>query len=123
MAKIFEFKDAPHTTTAGRGTTYRFINEDMDAEKIGVMLIELEPMMKSPRIHYHKNRESAYIVLEGSATVTINGTEHQIKPKTVVFLSPGDKHGITSTGEKGFKMIEVYSPLDPDFIELPEKVQ
>jgi mannose-6-phosphate isomerase-like protein (cupin superfamily) len=55
-----------------------------------------------------------YIVLQGNATLLLNGTEHQLKPETVVYLSPGDKHGITSTGSETFRMIEVYSPLGPD---------
>ena len=114
MAKIFGFTDAPHTKTIGRGTTYRFVDEDMGAKRIGVILVELQPGMKSTEIHYHKEREGVYVVLQGNATLLLNGTEHQLKPETVVYLSPGDKHGITSTGSETFRMIEVYSPLGPD---------
>lgn len=118
MSKIFEFKDAPHTKTVGRGTTYRLINESVGAQRIGVMLIDLEPEMTTTGVHYHRNREAAYIVLQGSATLMLNGTEHHLKANMVVFLSPGDRHGITSTGKEGFKMIEVYSPLDPDRVDV-----
>jgi len=118
MVKIFEIKDAPQTKTAGRGTTYRLVNETMGAKRIGVMLVELEPGMKAKDIHYHKNRESAYIVLQGNAILTLNKTEHHLKAKTVVFLPPGDIHGITSTGRRTFKMIEVYSPLEPDRVDV-----
>ncbi len=120
MAKIFEFKDAPTTKIPGMGTTYRLVNEDIGAERTGVMLVELEPGIKSTGIHYHKNRESVYIVLQGNATLMLNGTEYRLKPKTVVFLSPGDKHGITSTGRRLFRMIEVYSPLEPDRVDVQE---
>jgi len=116
MSKIFEFKDAPHTKTVGRGTTYKLINESMGAQKIAVSQIELEPETTTTSIHYHRNREVVYIVLQGSATLVLNGTEHHLKANTVVFLSPGDRHGITNTGKEGFKMIEVYSPLDPDLV-------
>jgi mannose-6-phosphate isomerase-like protein (cupin superfamily) len=118
MAKIFEVKDASSTKTVGRGTTYRLINEDVGAQRIGVMLIDLEPEMTATGIHYHRKRESAYIVLQGSATLMLNGTEHHLEANRVVFLSPGDRHGITRTGKEGFKMIEVYSPLDPDRVEV-----
>lgn len=118
MSKIFEFKDAPHTKTVGRGTTHRLVNESMGAQRIGVMQVDLEPEMTATGVHYHKNRESVYIVLQGSATLMLNGTEHHLKANMVAFLSPGDRHGITSTGKEGFKMIEVYSPLDPDRIDV-----
>jgi hypothetical protein len=42
-----------------------------------------------------------------------------LKPSMSVFLSPGDVHGIVSTGAVAFKMIEVYSPIDPDRIDIP----
>ena len=90
------------------------MDEDLGANRIGVILVELEPGMKSAEIHYHKEREGVYVVLQGNATLMLNGTEHQLKPETFVFLSPGDKHGITSTGNETFRMIEVYSPLGPD---------
>lgn len=120
MPKIFEFKDAPRTKTVGRGTTYRLINEDVGAQRMGVLLVDLEPEMKTTGIHYHKNREAAYIVLQGSATLMLNGTEHLLTANMVIFLSPGDRHGITSTGTEGFKMIEVYSPLDPDRVDVQD---
>ncbi|RLI33495.1 hypothetical protein DRO66_10125 [Candidatus Bathyarchaeota archaeon] len=118
MSKIFKFKDASHTKTVGRGTTHRLVNESMGAQRIGVMQVDLEPEMTATGVHYHKNRESVYIVLQGSATLMLNGTEHHLKANMVAFLSPGDRHGLTSTGKEGFKMIEVYSPLDPDRIDV-----
>jgi mannose-6-phosphate isomerase-like protein (cupin superfamily) len=118
MAKIFKVQEASKTVVAGRGTTYRLVNETMGADRMGVMIIELEPNMQSPGVHYHEHREATYIVVEGSATLLLNGTEHELTPNTVVFIPPGDHHGIIRTGNEGFKMVEVYAPLDPDRIEV-----
>jgi mannose-6-phosphate isomerase-like protein (cupin superfamily) len=38
----------------------------------------------------------------------------------VIYISPGAIHGILNTGNNGLKMIEVYAPLDPDFINVDE---
>jgi mannose-6-phosphate isomerase-like protein (cupin superfamily) len=35
-----------------------------------------------------------------------------------VYIPPGEHHGIIRTGKDGFKMVEVYAPLDPDRIEV-----
>jgi mannose-6-phosphate isomerase-like protein (cupin superfamily) len=118
MVKIFTVQDASKTVVAGRGTTYRLINETMGAKRMGVMIIELEPNMQASGVHYHEHREAAYLVVEGSATLLLNGVEHPLIPNTVVFIPPGDHHGIIRTGTDGFKMIEVYAPLDPDRIEV-----
>ncbi len=118
MAKIFDVNEASKTIVAGRGTTYRLINETMGAERIGIMIIELEPEMVSTGVHYHEQREAAYIVLQGTATLMLNDIEYQLKPNMTVFIPPGDKHGIIRTGKEGFKMIEVYSPLEADRIDV-----
>ena len=103
----------------GVSTVIKFINEDFGAEKIGVQVVEYEPGMKSGRVHYHNKRESAYIVIKGAAKISLNGVEHELKPNMAVLLSPGDIHGIVGTGAEAFKMIEVYSPLEPDRIDIP----
>jgi mannose-6-phosphate isomerase-like protein (cupin superfamily) len=118
MAKIFKVQEASKTVVTERGTTYRLVNETMGAERMGIMIIELEPNLETWGVHYHEQREAAYIVLEGSATLLLNGVEHQLTPNTVVYISPGEHHGIIRTGPDGFKMVEVYAPLDPDRIEV-----
>ena len=118
MAKIFKVQEASKTLVTGRGTTYRLVNETMGAERMGIMIIELEPNLETWGVHYHEQREASYIVLEGSATLLLNGVEHQLTPNTVVYIPPGEHHGIIRTGPEGFKMVEVYAPLDPDRIEV-----
>ena len=118
MTKIYTFDDAPHTYTENQGMLYRLVNEDVGSKQIGVLFVELKPYVSYPGLHYHKNRESVYMVLEGTATLLLDGKEHQIKPRHVIYISPGAVHGIINTGETGLKMVEVYSPLDADFIKV-----
>jgi mannose-6-phosphate isomerase-like protein (cupin superfamily) len=134
MAKLFELKDALHLKTRAReeiptsyegifsrphstekGTEYRLVNKSMGAKRMGVSLCELEPGIKTPAgIHSHKNMETAYIVLEGNATLHLNGTEYDLKPNTVAFIPAGVRHGMTSTGNDGVKFINVQANLDPE---------
>lgn len=119
LAKILNLKDAKTEKTPAR-TIYRFLGREQGAEKICAILVEYEPDVELDGVHYHERRESAYIVLEGSATLKLNGIEHHLEPSTAVLFSPGDIHGIAATGKKGFKMIEVYSPLEPDRVNVQE---
>jgi quercetin dioxygenase-like cupin family protein len=118
LVKIIKFSDAPQEKIPGLRTIIRFFGDKKYAKNIGVMLIDFEPNVNSGGVHYHEKRESAYIVIEGSATFLLNEVEYELEPETFVFIEPGDKHGIIATGESGFKMIEVYSPLAPDRIDL-----
>lgn len=83
-----------------------------------VVLFEYDPNANPRKVHYHERRESAYIVLEGRATLLLNGEEHTLKPNTVVYISPGDTHGIVAISDEGLKMIEIWSPLEKDFIKV-----
>ena len=72
-----------------------------------MMLRAREPNMQASIVHYHEQREKAYLVLQGSATLLVNGKEHRLTPHTIVFIPPGDRHGIIHTGNEGFTMIEI----------------
>ena len=60
-----------------------------------------------PGFHYHTERESVYIGVEGRARATIDGKEYIVEPDTVVFISPCERHGLENIGDVPFKMIEV----------------
>ena len=119
MSKIFKFKDAKKSETPER-TVIRFLNEEVGARRLGAMFVEYAPNVTSPGVHYHEERESAYIVLEGSAVMKLEGVAHRLESGMVAFLSPGDAHGIVAIGEEGFKMLEIWSPLGQDRISVQE---
>jgi len=118
MGTIYHVKDTKTIIWPGQRIMHLLINDTIGADQMAMMLIEFEPNIQASAIHYHEQREATYIVVEGSATLLLNGTEHELTPDTVVFIPPGDHHGIIRTGNEGFKMVEVYAPLDPDRIEV-----
>jgi quercetin dioxygenase-like cupin family protein len=124
VGKILEFKDAPQCIVPGQVGRENFsvVNQDSGATKMSLMLNEYEPNMVQKHYHYHEKKEQVIITLEGSGTYELNEIEHQLKPKTVVFLAAGDKHGIKSAGEEGLKVIEISSlPSSPsDHIPVQE---
>ena len=119
MSRIIKFEEGNKNEVPGLRTVIKFINEDFGAERIGIQTVEYEPGVESGGVHYHERRESAYVVIEGTAKMSLNGEIHELKPNMAVLLTPGDIHGIVGTGSEPFKMIEVYSPLDPDRIDVP----
>jgi len=121
MSKIFNLKDARKVVTPGERTMSWLVDRELGATKLNVVFYEFEPGFDKGRIHYHERRESAYIALEGSGTLHLNGEVHILEPETVAYLSPGDVHGVVSAGEDGFKMIEIWAPLERDTIYLDEK--
>ncbi|MBL7080122.1 cupin domain-containing protein [Candidatus Bathyarchaeota archaeon] len=120
MSKIYSVEEAHRIVDPGVRTVTALMGKGTGNEKIAAIIVEYEPGVEPGGIHYHEGRESAYIVLEGSATIMLNGEEHEIKAGTVVNITPGDAHGFVRIGTDGFRMIEVYAPLDPDMIYVDE---
>lgn len=114
MSKIFKIDEAERVESLGA----RRRIQELGAEKLRAVVFEYEPNWATERVHYHNERESIYIIVEGSSTVHLNGEEHECGPGTVVYLSPKDVHGVVATGDNGMKMIEVWAPIEPDFIYL-----
>jgi len=120
MSKIYSFDEAHREVTPGVRTLTALAGKRTGNEKVAVIIVEYEPGAEPGGIHHHEKRESVYIALEGSATIHLKGEEREITAGTVVNLTPGDTHGFLKVGPDGFKMIEVWAPLDPDVVYLEE---
>ena len=116
MSKIYRIEEAHRDVNPGVRTLTALVGKRTGNEKMAAIIVEYEPGVEPGGIHYHERRESAYIALEGSATISLNGEEQEITAGTVVNLTPGDPHGFVKVGPDGFKMIEVWAPLDPDIV-------
>lgn len=120
MVKVLKMEEAP-LEMRPTGSVRRVVNEGIGASRLGVILVEISAGAAPPGFHYHTKRESVYIGVEGRAKATIDGREYIVEPDTVVLISPGEKHRLENIGDVPFKMIEVYSPIEPDRVEVPEE--
>jgi mannose-6-phosphate isomerase-like protein (cupin superfamily) len=61
-----------------------------------------------------------HIILEGDAKFTVEGEEYFVGAETVVLTPPGEKHRWENVGDTVLRFIEVYSPLEPDEVNLED---
>jgi len=122
MSKIFNLGEARKVEAPGISTTYMVVDKEMGALKMMALVYDYEPNLDLKKVHYHVNRESAYLILEGEARLHLNGENHVVGPGTFVYLSPGDVHGVIGTGEKGLKYLEFWAPQDKDVVYLEDGV-
>ena len=114
MSKIFKTTDADVYENEGVYKMYWLAGKPLGAKNFTTVMYDYEPNWSTKRRHTHDARESIYIILEGLAKVHLNGEDHELGPGMVVYLSPGDMHGVIGAGPEGLKMIEVWAPQDPD---------
>ncbi|MFQ6076482.1 MAG: cupin domain-containing protein [Candidatus Bathyarchaeia archaeon] len=107
MIKVFKVEDVEAVKTQ-MGTRTDLVGAKTGAKEFGFMIVTAEPGKGMP-YHYHRHRESMYLVLEGKAKAVFEGKEYILEPNSVVFIPAGMKHKTTNIGDNDYKYIEVYS--------------
>lgn len=114
LSRIFNLDEADKVEEEGVRTTYWLMNQDMGATKMRMVIYDFQPNYTAKHVHYHKERESAYVILEGTAIIHLNGQDHTLKKGQIAYLSPKDIHGVIGIGKDGLKMLEVWAPAERD---------
>jgi uncharacterized cupin superfamily protein len=63
----------------------------------GFNLMALEPGQRG-RIHRHRQQEEAYLVLEGTLTVTVEREDHELGPFDAMRVAPGLRRQLVNRG-------------------------
>lgn len=124
MAKRFLVReaDAPAYSPANHsGTTNRRLisPETVGAKQVEVLLGVIEKGEGAER-HAHPGIEQVCYLLEGSATVELDGERREMKPGDACFFPADVMHKFTATSEKPAKVLVIYTP---PYGESPDKVR
>ncbi|MBN9517340.1 cupin domain-containing protein [bacterium] len=67
--------------------------------------------------HYHRDTTEVYFILSGTGKIELNGDWHELEPGTVVWIEPGTRHRLVSSG--GVKTVvfalPAFNPADEFF--------
>jgi len=114
-ADVPPYHPANHTGTTNR----RLIGpETVGAKNVEVLLGVIEKGAGAAP-HAHPDMEQVCYLLEGSATVELDGERCEMQPGDACYFPAGKMHTFTATSEKPAKVLVIYSP---PYGESPEKV-
>lgn len=68
------------------------------------------PSGKSSPLHYHKQSEETYYILDGTATMEINGKEFTLSAGETLLISAGEQHRITNQEPGDLEFLAVCVP-------------
>lgn len=104
------------------GIEMRQVRQDLGIESFGVSIIEMEPNASEAPEHDHSSegtggemfarfpaqleQEELYLALTGSGTVTLDGTDHEIDPDTVIHIGPAVTRKVVA-GPDGLRLLAV----------------
>lgn len=70
--------------------------------------------------HFHRSTHEYYIVLDGGATLIVNGKSIKLIPNSVVIVEPGEIHSLTESSND-FKLLLIMEKFVPnDKVEVTE---
>jgi len=97
--------------TTADGSTIRSLLDLTNAPVVNQSIAEasLVPGGATDR-HYHRVSEEIYFILEGAASMEINGEVREVGPGDAILIAPGDWHRIRSLGPEKLRFLCCCAP-------------
>ena len=88
------------------GDRFQRLRNDLGVESFGLNLLRLEPGERG-RIHRHEHQEEAYLVLEGTLTLLVEGEEHEIPTGGLARVAPNLRRQLVNRRPDRLRIIAV----------------
>src|SRR4051794_27600673 len=97
--------------TGGRvpGLSGAFGRKYLDSRDLGVSLWTLEPNLRHPMSHSHREQEEAYVVVKGSGRMRLDDEIRDVKEWDVIRVAPAVIRSFEA-GPDGLELIAVGGP-------------
>jgi uncharacterized cupin superfamily protein len=98
------------------GCTWRLARKALGAEAFGFNVVDIEPGGEMPE-HDHKGdeQEEVYAVLEGEATMVIDGEEHDAPAGTFARFAPAATRTIRNKSDGPIRCLVIGVPMDSGY--------
>lgn len=93
-----------------------FLREPLDSERVGVTITRCEPNWNSrPHDHTDNDHEEIYVLIEGSATVVIDGEPVEMESGDAIWIPPESTRQIRNGDEESaFVLVSAPASIEPD---------
>jgi len=91
------------------GMEGRFARKHLDSRDLGISHFRYAPNFRSPMAHSHREQEEAYVVVEGSGRILLDGEVCELREWDVVRVAPEVVRAFEA-GPEGLGLIAVGGP-------------
>ena len=81
-----------------------FSPDDFDEKGHLLQVVTIPPATRQ-RMHSHDKQTEVFYILEGKATITINGVDYLAKPGDGFICLPGDVHNVWNKTNRDFRLV------------------
>jgi len=93
---------------------YRFGNSGpkylMQGPRMNFALVQFMPG-EDFQAHYHEVMEENFFILEGTVTIVVNGTPHELSPGKFIHIEPNETHYVINKSSSVVRMIASLAPF------------
>src|SRR5690242_1289311 len=90
------------------GIEARFARKHLGSDHLGVTYQRYAPGVRSPMAHSHREQEEAYIVVQGSGRIRLDGEVHDLRQWDVVRVAPATVRALEA-GDDGLVFLAIGS--------------
>ena len=92
-------------------------------KQLGCTLTIVEPGKRAWPYHSHNANEELFVILEGTATLRLGGSEHPVKAGDVIACpagGPETAHQLINTGTSELRYLAISTKSHPEVCEYPD---
>lgn len=104
-----------------KGTKHLLFEEESTTE-LALSVNRLKPNGPPGKYHLHTKSSSIYYILEGKARFVVNGEKIDLSKNGAMFIERNEPHSISNVSDEEALLLEVYSPGNPDIVEVKLKL-
>jgi quercetin dioxygenase-like cupin family protein len=110
---VVHVSEAPtRSVPSGKASVMRIAGKQEGAQSAFFAVLELVPGAKVP-LHRDATEEYIYIVA-GTGKITIDGTVHELRPGSGVFMPAGAEVSFVVTGQETLRAVQVFAGQGPE---------
>lgn len=98
-----------------RGYAIQLVDPNLGSDRLDLHVNVLTAGAVAGPYHRHDSSENVYYILQGDVRVRIDGVDHDLRPGMAVFIPPGVPHSAANVGDTEARLLEIYTPANPDF--------
>ena len=116
IKKVHEFEEMEGSGNA----TWRLARKSLGAESFGFNVVDIAPGGQIPEHdHTGDDQEEVFIILNGDATIVIDGDEHDAPAGTYVRYAPDVKRTIRNNSEGFVRALLIGVPMNSGYQKMP----
>ncbi|MCE7996230.1 MAG: cupin domain-containing protein [Roseivirga sp.] len=108
-AVIFHPNEGESFNANGMTLTFK-VTSELSNDQLGVYEVVLAPRAIGAKLHYHRFMDEVFIVNQGTLTLQLRDSKHQINPGAIAYAPRFTPHGFRNDTDQEVRLTLIFNP-------------